>query len=123
MAEWTLFYDGGCNLCHTSKLRMETWAERAKQPLRATPLQSDEGVEKGCALEEMVLEKEGQTYRGADAWLEMMAVAPWYLRWFYSLRKIGFMRALLIAGYRFVAKNRIKWFGSRECKLPAQHGN
>lgn len=121
MSEWVLFYDGGCNLCHTSRLRVENWAERARQPLRATPIQSDEGMERGYPVTEMVLEIEGRVFRGADAWLELMRVAPWYLSWVHKVRGFPPLRALLKWGYRFVAKHRIRWFGSRECKLPATH--
>lgn len=114
---WKLFYDGGCNLCHASKLRVETWAERAGQPLEAIPLQSDEGQERGYPMDAMVLEADDQTLVGADAWLKLISIGPWYVRWLYPLRKIYGVRAALAWGYNLVAKYRLKWFGSRPCHI------
>ncbi|MBS1704542.1 MAG: DUF393 domain-containing protein [Armatimonadetes bacterium] len=122
MKEWVLFYDGGCNLCHVSKLRVESWAEKAGQPFRATPLQSDEGVDRGYGFEAMVLEAD-KTYKAADAWLKLMDIAPWYLRWVGWLGHIPSVRSLLTWGYGVVAKYRYKWFGTRECKLPTPPPN
>ncbi len=114
---WILFYDGGCNLCHASQLRVERWAIKAGQELRATPLQSEEGIAKGYPMDGMVLEADGVVYSGGDAWLELMKVAPWYLRWLFPIRKIPAIRELLKWGYGIVAKYRHKWFGRRECKI------
>lgn len=116
--EWRLYYDGGCNLCHESKLRVEKWAERAGQPFVAMPLQSTEALDKGYFGEAMILEAD-KTYRAADAWLRLMDIAPWYLRWVGWLKVVPPLRAIMRWGYGIVAKYRIKWFGSRACQLPA----
>jgi predicted DCC family thiol-disulfide oxidoreductase YuxK len=117
---WTLFYDGGCNLCHTNKLRAERWAENAGQPMRAIPLQSVEGLERGYDLTTMVLEADGAVFQGADAWLKLCSIGPWTVRWLAPLGKIGLFRALLHWGYGIVAKYRYKWFGTRACQIPTK---
>lgn len=119
--EWRLYYDGGCNLCHVSQLRVERWALRRGRQLVPLPLQSDEAQDKGYPMDAMILEKNGAVYAGADAWLELLEIAPWYLRWLFPLRKIRPLRAILAWGYRIVERYRIKWFGSRECRIPARH--
>src|SRR5579884_3211048 len=83
---WNLYYDGGCNLCHTSKLRAEKWAERAGQRMHVDILQSEQALAKGYDPNLMALEADGRVYYGADAWLRIMAIAPWYLRWLSAFR-------------------------------------
>ncbi len=118
MAQWTLYYDGGCNLCHTSKLKIEKWAEQAQQPLNVDVLQSDEGIRKGYSLEGMILEIDGKPHIGYDAWLESMKVSPWYLRGIYGLRNVQPIRWCFKVGYGFVAKYRLMMFGTRTCPIP-----
>ena len=118
MAQWTLYYDGGCNLCHTSQLTLEKWAKRAGQPLHVNVLQSDESLHKGYTLEGLVLEIDGEPHIGYDGWLESMKVAPWYLRGFYALRKLAPFRWVIKNSYAIVAKYRLKWFGTRACQIP-----
>jgi predicted DCC family thiol-disulfide oxidoreductase YuxK len=119
VAAWKLYYDGGCNLCHTSQLRVERWAKRAGQPLDVDVLLSDEGLAKGYG-EAMVLEADGKVLQAADAWMKVMTIAPWYLRWLALLAKTKPTMALARFGYGVIAKYRLKWFGSRECKVPAR---
>jgi predicted DCC family thiol-disulfide oxidoreductase YuxK len=119
---WKLFYDGGCNLCHTSKLRVERWAELAHQPMEVEILQSNEAVEKGYG-EAMVLEAEGKVYQGADAWLRLMKISPWYLRWIGWMDLTPPTRWIAKAMYRIVAKYRYKWFGTRACQIPQKPAN
>lgn len=116
MSTWKLFYDGGCNLCHTSKLQAEKWAKRAGQPLQVDVLLSDEAIAKGYG-EAMVLEADGQVYTAADAWMKLMTIAPWYLRWVTILLKTKPTKALLRYVYGIVAKYRLKWFGTRACAI------
>ena len=117
---WKLFYDGGCNLCHASKLRVEKWAEKADQPMVADVLLSDEALAKGYG-DKMVLEADGKVYTAADAWIRMMSVAPWYLRWIRAFAATKPTMALMRWAYGIVAKYRYKWFGTRACQVPAKH--
>ena len=119
MEQWTLYYDGGCNLCHKSQLRIEKWAERAGQPLHVDILQSEESSQKGYSLDGMVLEIDGTPHIGYDAWLESMKVAPWFLRGFYILRKLAPARWMFKIVYGLVAKYRLMMFGTRSCQIPS----
>jgi len=115
---WKLYYDGGCNLCHTSKLRAEKWAERAHKPLEVDILQSDEAIAKGYPADTMVLEADGKVYYGADAWLQIMTFAPFYLRWIAWFRRVPPLAWLAKKAYAVVAHYRYKWFGTRACPIP-----
>lgn len=118
MEQWTLYYDGGCNLCHVSQLKLEKWAAKAGQPLHVDILQSDEGLKKGYTLDGLVLEIDGKAHVGYDGWLESMKVAPWYLRWIHGLRNNKLARRFAKYWYGVVAKYRYKWFGTRACQIP-----
>lgn len=120
MAAWKLFYDGGCNLCHVSQLRAERWARRAGQPLEVDILLSDEALAKEYPQDAMVLEADGKVYIGADAWLKIMEVAPWYLRWMSWMRLTPPTRAAARFFYGIVARFRYKLFGTRACQIPAK---
>lgn len=119
---WTLYYDGGCNLCHASKLRAERWAERAQRPLTAEVLQSPSAMAKGYydAVEpaQMVLETESEVLYAADAWLRILEIAPWYLRWVPVACRVRSLRALAKRLYLVVARFRYRLFGTRACPLP-----
>ena len=118
MGAWKLYYDGGCNLCHVSQLRVERWARKARQPLEVDVLAGDEAVAKGYG-ESMVLEADGRVYTGAEAWMKVVTLSPWYLRPLAWMRLTYPTRRLATAAYNVVAKYRIKWFGSRACQISA----
>lgn len=115
---WRLYYDGGCNLCHASKLRAEAWAQRAGQPLEVDILQSESAIAKGYG-DAMVLEAD-RVYKAADAWLMLMTLAPWYLRWVAWTRHTPPTLALARGVYSLVARVRYRLFGRRACPLPAR---
>lgn len=119
METWNLYYDGGCNLCHTSKLKAEKWAARAGQPLHVEVLQSDEAVDKGYDPDTMVLEADGKVYKRHNAWLRIMTIAPWYMRWMSWFRHTRATRAIAGWFYNLVAKLRYKVMGRRACPLPS----
>src|SRR5437016_4864961 len=70
---WKLYYDGECNLCHGSQLRVVRWAARAGQPVETDVLQSGAAMEKGYDGGSMVLEAD-KVYYAEDAWLRLMKV-------------------------------------------------
>jgi len=119
MATWKLFYDGGCNLCHVSKLRAEKWAKKAGQPMDVDVLLGDEAISKGYG-EAMVLEADGQVLTAADAWLKILTIGPWYLRWLPWMRLTKPTMFLARMGYRIVDRYRYRWFGTRECQIHAR---
>lgn len=112
MPKWTLFYDGGCNLCHLGRLRIEDWAPRAGIDLRVEVLQSAEAIGKGYG-DAMVLEVDGKPLFGAEAWIETLGISPMPFR---MARWIP--RPLLRLGYGLVARYRYRIFGRRSCPIP-----
>lgn len=118
MEQWTLYYDGGCNLCHTKQLQMERWASKTGQPLNVDVLQSDVAIAKGYGMDGLVLEINGQPHFGYDGWLESLKVAPWGLSVFYRMRKVRLIRFGAKLLYAIVAKYRLKVFGVRTCQIP-----
>ena len=119
---WNLYYDGGCNLCHKSKLRAERWAERAGQPLHVEVLQSEEAVAKGYDQDNMVLEADGKVYKRGDAGLRILSIAPWHLKWLSWFRLTPPTRAIARFFYDLVANNRHRFWGKRSCDLPRPPG-
>jgi predicted DCC family thiol-disulfide oxidoreductase YuxK len=109
---WVLFYDGTCNFCHASMKKVKEWARRTGKPLDVHTLQSPLAKERGYG-ENMILEADGRVYEAGDAWLRVMAIAPWYLRWITLMRHTGFTKWLAKMGYNFVARNRHLWMGKR----------
>ena len=114
---WKLYYDGECNLCHGSQLQVVKWAKRAGQEIETDVLQSDAASAQGYTGDAMVLEAD-KVYFAEDAWLRLMRVAPWYLRWVGLIGQVPGIHQLMGLGYRIVAKYRKKWFGTRSCPLP-----
>lgn len=117
---WKLYYDGECNLCHGSQLQVVKWANKSGQEIETEILQSQEALDKGYTGDAMVLEAE-KTYSAENAWLRLMRVAPWYLRWVGWMGQVPGIHQLLGLGYRVVAKYRKKWFGVRACPLPPRN--
>ena len=117
MATWKLYYDGGCNLCHVSSLKVEKWAKRANQPLEVDVLASDEAIAKGYG-DAMTLEADGKVFQADQAWIKLCSIGPSIVRAFPVLNRLRFGRAVLRWFYNIVAKYRLKWFGTRDCNLP-----
>ncbi len=117
LSTWKLFYDGGCNLCHSSQLRAERWARRAAQPLEIDVLASDEAIKKGYG-DVMIVEADGKVFRADQAWFKLAALGPWYVRWMAPLNGFAPTRALIRWGYNLVVKHRTRFFGTRECAVP-----
>jgi predicted DCC family thiol-disulfide oxidoreductase YuxK len=118
---WLLFYDASCNLCHQSMKRLKAWARSAGQPLEVHTLQGSLALQRGYR-DEMVLEVDGQTYRAGEAWLEVMRIAPWYLRWVSLARQTRPTRWIAVTFYNFVAANRHKFLGRRQVGVPCPSG-
>ena len=117
---WKLFYDGGCNLCHVSQLRVEKWARHANQPLNVDVLASDEAIAKGYG-DAMVLEADGEVFFADQAWFKLASIGPWYVRWTGFFNRSRPTQALARWAYNLVAKYRYRVFGTRECVIPASN--
>ena len=78
-------------------------------------------IAKDYGMHTMILEADGEVLRGADAWLKIMTIAPWYLRWISWAGKTKFTRTIAKRIYGLVARYRYKWFGRRSCPIPRAH--
>ena len=115
-------YDGECMLCSRS---IRFLAEHdSKRRLRFVTLQSRLGREMEAAatgetLNTVVAKKRGKVFTYSDAVLEILKTigGPWAI-----LGTLGFVlpRALRDRAYRFIARNRYRWFGKADvCSLPS----
>lgn len=120
--EPVILFDGVCNVC--------AWSVRfviERDPgavFRFAPLQSEAGgrLLRRCglpedALDSLVLVTEGKAWRESDAALRICAGLrpPW--RWLRILLLVP--RPLRDCAYRFLARNRYRWFGRTEaCLIP-----
>lgn len=121
--KWIVFFDGECGLCSRS-VRFLAHADH-RQRLQFAPLQGETAKQRElsryASLTEgsMVVwrEADGSTFLRSDSVLELCRALG------------GFWRCLLVAkflprswreaAYRFIARNRIRWFGHADaCALP-----
>lgn len=117
-----LLFDGVCNFC--------AWSVRFvidRDPgriFRFASLQGDTGrrllSEHGInpdVIDSVVLVEDGKIWRESDAALRVChhLRPPW--NWFWTFHFLP--RFLRDAGYRFIARNRYRWFGRMEsCMVP-----
>jgi len=117
-----LLFDGVCNLCHGA---VRFIAERDDAGRFAfAPLQSELGRrllrENGLpedTLDTVVLLEQGRAHLRSDAMLRVMRGlrAPWPL----ASAALVLPRFLRDAVYRFIARNRYRWFGRKgSCPVP-----
>jgi len=114
---WRLYYDGECNLCHSSQLRVVRWARASGQELETDILQSAEAQAKGYG-DAMALEADGEVLFAEQAWLRLARLAPGFVGWVAPLLASRGLRPLVRLGYRLVERNRLRWFGRRTCEIP-----
>lgn len=117
-----VLFDGPCGLCQRS-VRFLLRQEK-KPELRFASIQSKAGQrllkEHALPLEatEMVFVEDGKAYAGSEAAFEISKYLKFPLR---AVRVFRYLPRFLHQGvYRWVARNRYKWFGKDEsCALPA----
>ena len=117
-----VLFDGVCNYCNA----MVNFAIRndKKAILRFAPLQSEAGrmlkekYQINPEIDSVILIDQGKLYTYSDAVLRISKYLHWPAKMFYGLIVVpGFIRQLF---YRWVAKNRYKWFGKKEiCMVPS----
>lgn len=121
-----ILFDGVCNLCNT-------WVQRvirndAHDYFRFAALQSDIGksllnqyqIELSPEPESVVLIESGKFYKYSTAALRIAAKLSFPYKLLYPLLMVpAFLRD---AVYRFIARNRYRWWGRQEsCMLPSKH--
>jgi len=113
-----LLYDGDCGLCHGA-VRFVLRHERSPL-LRFGALQSEVGrawaARAGTGMDTLLFVEKGAALCRSDA---VIAISrhlrlPW--RWLGILRLVP--RRWRDAGYDFVARRRMRWFGKPSCALP-----
>ncbi len=115
-----LFFDGICNLCNgTVKWVIKRLSANSK--LTFAPLQGETSKKILHHIpntsDSIVLSKADQIFQESDAALEIAKELKWPWRALYSLRI--FPKGLRNRVYRWVARNRYRWFGKREsCMIP-----
>ncbi len=118
-----IFFDGVCNLCN-SFVRMMIKID-AKDRLAFASLQGETAKEKltdtdSKGLSSVVLYRNGQMFKESRAVIEALSIVggPWKIFMLFKFVP-PFIRDSL---YRFVARNRYRWFGKKDevCPLPTK---
>jgi predicted DCC family thiol-disulfide oxidoreductase YuxK len=117
-----LLFDGVCNLCNASV----QWVllRDKKGVFRFAALQSEVGRQimqanglSSETLDSVVVVSGGRVLTHSDAPLEIVRLLGGAWAWLYVFRWIP--RRLRDGIYRFIARNRYRWFGKKEsCMLP-----
>ena len=115
-AETVLLFDGVCNLC-VGSVQFVLRNER-NQSVKFASLQSDFGKEKKQqfnipeAIDSLILIENNNVYYYSTAALKMVK----YLKGKYQILRILFIFPPFLRDfvYKYIAKNRYKWFGQKE---------
>lgn len=114
METWRLYFDGQCPLCLRAEKTATRWAERASVPFEARPIQCVEG-----APLVLTLQVGERSFTSDEAWIKLLTIAPWPLRWIglAAERSKGFAR--IVRGvYKVVARYRRRNSTCEACSLP-----
>ncbi len=118
-----ILFDGVCHLCAWS---VQFIIKRDPHSIfRFTSLQSDTGREitrqhglDETALNSFILVENGHVWRESDAALRVCQHLPWPWHWLPVFLLIP--RVLRDPVYRFIARNRYRWFGKSDtCMMPS----
>lgn len=117
-----IYFDGVCHLCNSSV----QWIIRQdkKNLFKFCPLQSKQGAEvlllhlSSEELSSIVLHHKNEYFTEAAAVLKIASLLGgiWSFSKIFNLLPVS----LLNRGYRFLAKNRYRWFGQKaHCMIPS----
>lgn len=115
-----LFFDGVCNLCNSSVQFI--LKNDKKKIIKFASLQSEIAREylndKLPLPDSIVFLEKGKIYTESSAALK---IVPYLSAPYRLLRIFGILpKSLRDSAYRFIAKNRYRWFGKKdECLLPS----
>lgn len=118
----TILFDGTCGLCH--RMVRFTLSRDKKNQFQYHPLQSDIAKNllhhlpaKQLSMDSIVFIDNDRYYFESDAFLYMVRYLPGLWPILFSLTIIPAVIRNVI--YRFVARNRHRWFGEvQSCPLP-----
>lgn len=118
-----LLFDGVCNLCNAA-VDFLIKRDREKR-FRYASLQSETGKKLireftvPAETDSVVLVHWGRVYTESGAALEIARLLPYPWKLAYVFKIVP--RPLRDNMYRWIARNRYRWFGKREtCRLPTQ---
>lgn len=105
-----LFFDGHCNLCNGA-VRFVLNNEKSST-IYLAPLQGKTATSNlpSALPDSLVLWQNGEVFVESSAALKLIPYLKWHFQWLKILWI--FPKFLRNWVYRFVAKNRIRWFGS-----------
>ncbi len=117
-----ILFDGVCNFCNGAVnflIRQDK-----KKIFRFAALQSEAGqnILEGYNLskegfDSLILIEDGKVYKRSTAGLRLYNKLPWYWKWTQLFWIVP--RPVRDGVYRFIAKNRYRWFGKKEtCMIP-----
>ena len=115
-----LFFDGVCGLCNKTVdqlLRIDHDCHLRFAPLQGPTAEQLLPAELVEDLDTVVLWHQGQAYQRSRAILNALVIIgfPWSALGIFKIVP----RFLADPIYRFIARNRYRWFGKREtCRLP-----
>lgn len=122
--KWIVFFDGECAFCS----RGIRWLARLDRHdhIRFSPLQGELAKNRGITMNDdpaedtmiVVREEDGRVFSKSDGTLELAAALgfPFGLLGMFKLVP----RTLRDALYRWIARNRYRWFGKADvCRLPS----
>lgn len=119
-----LLYDGNCGLCDRSVqfvLRRDRGGHFRFAALQSEParrLVAELGFDPEAVDSVILVDEEGNAARESTAALRTAARLGW--PWRALAAALVLPRALRDPVYRFIAKRRLRWFGSADaCRLPA----
>jgi len=122
MTEPIILFDGVCNLCNASVQFVIRHDPQARFKFAALQSATAEKLLQNCAfdrasLDSVILVEDGRVYIESDAALRIARKlgGGWWLLAGFSIVP----RPIRDAVYRFIARNRYRWFGKQEsCMMP-----
>ena len=122
MTEPIILFDGVCNLCNASVQFVIRHDPQARFKFAALQSATAEKLLQNCAvdrasLDSVILVEDGHVYIESDAALRIARKlgSGWSLFAGFSIVP----RPIRDAVYRFIARNRYRWFGKQEsCMMP-----
>lgn len=122
MTEPIILFDGVCNLCNASVQFVIRHDPQARFKFAALQSATAEKLLQNCAfdrasLDSVILVEDGHVYIESDAALRIARKlgGGWWLLAGFSIVP----RPIRDAVYRFIARNRYRWFGKQEsCMMP-----
>jgi predicted DCC family thiol-disulfide oxidoreductase YuxK len=115
----TVLFDGDCSLCNGAVRFIAANDPAGRFAFRS--LQSEGAIAESQQPDAIMLLDYGRRYEGSDAVLHIALGlrAPWPL----AFAAILIPRPVRDRLYRWIARNRYRWFGRTEvCALPPPHG-